>query len=229
MNYQIIQDEDQLRAFIDWLPALKDNEKYYCCLFARRKYCPEEISSGDKTQLKRFLATKDRLLNKIKQLEVKLGAYELKKQAAPQASLALYINPNPRDLKKATYDGIIRLTQLLKKNQKNFNPHAELLNCIQQSAGKKVYLDFDVDTKDFDFKQLESCINTDCLTIVETRGGYHILVEVAKIDAAYHKSYYNNIVKLGVDQTGDQLLPVVGCVQGGFMPKFVALNSIIKS
>ena len=171
--------------------------------------------------MKRFLSDKARLYQKIKQLEVPLGAYQLKDIAAPQESLALYINPNPRNLKKATYDGIIKLTQLLKNDNKNFNPHAELLSCIQKTIGRKIYLDFDVDFKDFDFDKLNGIINPSCMDIVETRGGYHLLVRLAEIEKVYKKTFYKNISALGVDQTGDQLLPVPGCVQGGFIPKFI--------
>lgn len=224
MIYQIITDETKLLQFIDWLPELEENEKFYCCLFARKKYSQNsDMIASDKTQLKRFLSDKSRLLRKIKQLEVKLGAYQLRKTAAPQESLALYINPNPRNLKKATYDSIIQLTQLLKKDKGNFNPHAEVMSCIQKSASRKIFLDFDVDTKDFDFDQLKEVINPSCLDILETRGGYHILVRTADIEPAYKKSFYNKIVALGVDQTGDQLLPVAGCTQGGFTPSFVEM------
>ncbi len=221
MNYQIITNKDQLLDFIEWLPELADNEKYYCCLFARKKYCTDAQKIPDKAQLKRFLSDKSRLYDKIKQLEVEVGAYKLRGVEAPQEALAVYINPNPRDLKRATYDGIIKLTQLLKNDNKNFNPHAELLSCIQKSVGRKIYLDFDVDTKDFDFQQLASIINPSCLKILETRGGYHILVQLAAIEQAYKKTFYNKIVKLGVDQTGDQLLPIPGCIQGGFTPRFI--------
>ena len=223
MNYQIISDKEKLLAFIDWLPKLEANEKYYCCLFARKKYCADLIKSNDKTQLKRFLSDKAKLYQKIKQLEVPVGAYQLKDIAAPQESLALYINPNPRNLKKATYDGIIKLTQLLKNDNKNFNPHAELLSCIQKTIGRKIYLDFDVDFKDFDFDKLDGIINPSCMDIVETRGGYHLLVRLAEIEKVYKKTFYKNISALGVDQTGDQLLPVPGCVQGGFVTRFIKI------
>ncbi|PHN04150.1 hypothetical protein [Flavilitoribacter nigricans] len=221
MNYQIITDPEQLHKFIEWLPDLEEDEKYYCCLFSRKKYTPDGQQRHDKTQLKRFLTDKTRLYNKIRQLEVPLGAYELKKTTASQESLAMYINPNPRNLRLAAFEGIIELTRLLKNNDKRFNPQAEILNCIQQSHSRKVYLDFDVDTKDFDFDQLAKVINPSCLDILETRGGFHVLVRIAEIDPTFKKSFYNDIMALGVDQSGDQLLPVPGCVQGGFTPRFV--------
>ncbi|GAB5523695.1 MAG: hypothetical protein Roseis2KO_15670 [Roseivirga sp.] len=221
MNYQIITDPDKLRDFIAWLPELKPHERYYTCLFSRKKYADNLIKGNDKTQIKRFLANKDRLFDKIKQLEIAVGAYKLKHSDVPQESLALYINPNPRDLKKATYDGIIRLTELLKKDKPDYNPHAELLNCIQKSAGKKAYMDFDIDTKDFDFAKLRTVINPDCLTTIETRGGYHVLVKIEDVQPEFRKSFYQDIHAMDVDQTGDQLLPVPGCTQGGFTPRFV--------
>lgn len=223
MTYNIITNPDQLKAFINWLPELKPHEKYYCCLFARKKYCEDGVQSSDKAQLKRFVTDKERLFDKISQLEVKLGAYQLKNASAPQESLALYINPNPRDLKKAAYNGMIKLTELLRDDNRAFNPHSEMMTCIQQSRGQKIFLDFDVDNKDFDFSQLNGIINTDCLEIVKTRGGFHILVRLKDLDPAYKKSFYKDISALGVDQTGDQLLPVPGCVQGGFTPRFIKI------
>lgn len=221
VNYKIINDPEKLRAFIDWLPELEDHERYYCSLFARKKYCQDGVQSNDKTQLKRFLSDKSRLYEKIKQLEVELGAYHLKNNPAPQESLALYLNPNPRDLQKATFDGIIRLTELLKSKRTNFNPHAEMLNCIHKSVGRKIFLDFDVDDKDFDLSQLKNVINEACLNILQTRGGYHLLVRLSELDIKYKPTFYQKIMAMGVDQTGDQLLPVPGCVQGGFVPRFI--------
>ena len=129
-------------------------------------------------------------------------------------------------LRKATFDSIINLTQLLKNNRTNFNPHAEVMSCIQQSAGKKEYLDFDIDDKEFDLRQLENIINPSCLTVVQTRGGYHVLVKIADIAPTYKSSFFQSFTAFeAVDQSGDQLLPVPGCTQGGYVPKFVDLNS----
>jgi hypothetical protein len=224
MNYQIVKDEKLLREFIEWLPELGENEKFFCCLFARKKYGQGEIQTSDKAQLKRFLSDKKRLFEKIKQLECEVGSYQLKDGPAPEESIVLYINPNPRDLKRAAYESIIALTNLLKNDNNGFNPHQEVLSTIQKTSGKKRFLDFDIDDKEFDLQQLATCVNTSALHILQTRGGYHVLVELDKVEAAYKKSFYNKIAKLDVDQIGDQLLPVAGCTQGGFMPRFIDVD-----
>lgn len=224
MNYQIILDEQKFRDFIDWLPDLEDNELFYCSLFARKKYCQQLIKSNDKSQLRRFLSAKEDLYAKVRQLEVAVGAYHLREHIAPQEALVLYINPNPRNLIRASYDGIIKLTEMLKYQHQNFNPQAEMLSCIQRSQSRKLYLDFDIDDKDFNLRKLERHINLDAVDVLETRGGYHILVRLDAVAPEYEKTFYRAILALGVDQAGDQLLPVAGCTQGGFMPRFVELS-----
>ena len=221
MHYKIIHNEEILVNFIDWLPDLGENEKFYCTLLSRKKYAEEWNMKSDKGQLKRFLTNKERMYNKIEQLETKLGTYKLFGEEVEENSLALYINPNPRDLHKASYNGILELTKLLRDQKRSYNPHAEMLSCIQRSVGNKVYLDFDIDYKPFDPSSLKPFINMDCVTILETRGGYHILVEIKKIENEYKSKFYDGIKSLNVDQVGDQLIPIPGCTQGGFVPKFL--------
>jgi len=221
MNYKIILEHQKLVDFIDWLPELAENEKYYCALFSRKKYAENWRLKSDKGQLRRFVTDKERMYNKIKQLEIELGEYKLFGEVVEKNSLALYINPNPRDLLKATYNSIIELTKLLRDEKRSYNPHAEVMSCIQRSVGHKVYMDFDIDYKPFDPNELDQFINRDCVTILETRGGYHILVEVKKIKQEFKSKFYNGIKSLNVDQTGDLLIPIPGCTQGGFVPKFV--------
>lgn len=227
MNYQIITNEENLLEFIDWLPELKDNEQYYLSLFARKKYCPELIRSNDKTQLKRFTSTKKRMLDKIRQLELPIGRWRLKDTPAPQESLVLYILPNPRCMVKAT--------KMMGKHcwdldrSKNFNLVAEALSCVQKSKSRTCFVDFDVDTKEVNlavleriFPQMEKYVH-----ILETRGGYHILVKPNH--ATYYRkenemslNWYQNMQSaFAVDQSGDQMIPVPGCIQGGFTPKFI--------
>lgn len=102
---------------------------------------------NDKTQLERFTASKERLIEKIRQLEIAEGSWQHKQQPAPQNALALYISLNPRCMKKAT-----------NFRKQNFN-------------------------------------DKDWFQVVQK--------------------------KYPVDQSGDQLLPVPGTFQGGFVPRFL--------
>lgn len=222
MNYRIIQDEAKLRAFIDWLPTLQKGETYYVCLFARNKYSPE--LKADKAQLKRFTADKEFLFDKIKHLECAVGSYKLKGAVVPQEALALYINPNPRSFEKAAKRSLIRLAELVTRPYTGYNPHQEVMSEIQKTPARKVYFDLDFDGVDMDetLQQVYAHVNRDCITVLKTRGGFHLLLELAKLNKALAKTWHQKLTTLpGCDVKGDNLIPVPGCSQGGFVPHFI--------
>lgn len=236
-NYVVITDEKVLEDFINnWLPELRENECYYFCLFARSKYAKNEDGTNkfphiktDKSQLKRFVATrKEYILHKIKQLEVRVGAYKTKDgDDVPQEALALYVNPGPRNQKTAMFTLMKRLIDIQICDGINFNIHAEALSAIQKSKGKTAFIDFDIDSDTAEqdvFSRIDfSKINKDAVHFLKTRGGMHILVECAKVREEYSKTWYQYFVKtFNVDIKGDNMIPVPGTHQGGFTPYFIS-------
>jgi hypothetical protein len=223
MNYQIIRDEAVLRSFIDWLPVLEESEVYYVSLLARSKY--SALIKSDKQQLKRFTSRKEDLYNKIWQLECPVGAYSQKGEPIPQESLAIYITTNPRSMYDALFGSLTALAKTIQHQHKNANPHQEVMNEIQKSKSRSCYVDFDFDYKAENFaEELKANIyehvgQTAKVQFVETRGGYHVLIDPTTVEDPFKKSWYQRIMELAhVDQSGDQLIPIPGCTQGGFMP-----------
>jgi len=208
MNYSIIQDINLLQDFINILPDLKENETLYCCLFCRKKYLSSLKS--DKSQLKRFTSTK----------ESEVGSYVQDEIPIPQKALALYISPNPRDNYKATIKGIQRFAQLIESKNQNFNPHQEILSVIQKTAGNKKWVIFDIDNKDIERDTITGILGTHKFLFLETRGGYHVLVEPGDIPKSHSSSWHRRLSAIS-DVRGDCLIPVPGCCQGGFIPRFV--------
>ncbi len=227
MNYQIITDEQILKNFINWLPELKPDEKYYLCLFARNKYCKSLTHiKSDKAQLKRFVSDKERMFEKIKQLEVELGAYKQKHLEVPQEALGLYITPNPRNMYHASINTMVKLAQSIRDQNVLMNPHQEALSEIQKAKSKSYFVDFDVDSKEISVEELKIACYRICgdakITFLETRGGYHVLVHTETIPVHLKNTWYQNLCKeLVVDQVGDLMIPVPGIYQGGFTPKFI--------
>lgn len=241
MNYKIIYDEAELDRFISWLPNLQPNEKFYWSLFCRKKYFPQAIKSNDKTQLKRGLATKENLKDKIRQLEIEIGKWKLRDMEVPQEALVFYLMPNPRCMTKAAYKTIRHCADLLENTNKGYNLVQEVMSCVQKSKSRTVFVDFDIDDKNIDLTLLnhifspvaDSRFPDKPYTIIETRGGYHILIN-SGYATAYMRSWnamqmrkreitwYNDIKSAYiVDQVQDQLLPVPGTIQGGFEVKFI--------
>jgi len=239
MNYQIIADETKLRSFIDWLPELQQGETYYVCLFSRSKYCTGTTHiRSDKAQLKRFTCNKEFLFQKLKQLECAVGSYMVKDVIAPQESLAVYISPNPRSFERAAKNGLKKLAELITKEYNGYNPHQEIMSEIQKAKSRTVFVDFDFDVQpefqiaDF-YPELKYIINQDAVNILKTRGGYHVLVETDKIKDKYKKSWYNRLNELQSlyssdhNNYGDNMIPIAGCYQGGFVPTLFIPENIL--
>lgn len=233
MNYEIIKDPAELSRFITWLPELEKHETYYVTLLCRNKYCKETQGiTADRSQLKRFTSNKERLIQKIKQLECEVGSYFSGDIPVPQEGLALYITPNPRNMEKATKNSLIKFANTITQSYYGYNPHQEVLSEIQKTVGQKVYVDFDFDKPEKAEKstfikevreKILSNINPECLTFLETRGGMHVLVNTSKIDPSFTKSWYKSIDYMKeVDQvSSSSLIPVPGCCQGNFIPHFI--------
>lgn len=180
---------------------------------------------SDKAQLKRFTSTKDRLLTKIRQLSCPVGSYiqdNNPDHTVPQEALALYISPNPRNLWKATTGSLVKLAHMIQTANKNANPHSEVMSEIQRTCSRKVWVTFDVDTKDEGVIPLvnDAVGDINARLILETRGGYHVLVSPDKVPDTHRKSWHKKIAAIS-DITGDSMIPVPGTYQGGFTPHFV--------
>lgn len=231
MNYQIITDREALAAFIEWLPDLEPHEKFYCCLFARSKYTkhlenPLVHIKSDKAQLKRFVAAKKDLFWKIQQLECPIGSYRQQDNPVPQEALALYISINPRDCYRAQFGGLTALSKCIQNQSRNANPHQEIMSEIQRTKSRSHVVTFDVDLK-YPFMEKEKeglhhSVNWDAVNIIETHGGYHIMVRPDKVKEEFRKTWYNKIkTQLEInelDQVGDLMSPMPGTYQGGFTP-----------
>lgn len=225
MNYQIVKNEEMLKEFIDWLPELKDNERYYLCLFARNKYCKELTHiKSDKAQLKRFVTDKERMFQKIKQLEIAKGWYQQKHMEVPEEALALYITPNPRNMFKATVNTMVKLAESIRDQNTEMNSHQEALSEIQKAKSRTCWIDFDIDAAgeelDSIVEKIKNQINPEATVWLKTRGGMHLLVNPDKVEQRYKNYFYQNL-KAHADQTGDNMIPVPGCTQGMFVPHFI--------
>lgn len=225
MNYKIIRDEKLLRDFIDWLPSLYDNETFYVGFLARKKYCSDiNRITSDKAQLKRFTTSKEFLYDKIKQLECALGTYKQNGKDVPEEALAIYITPNPRNMELAAKNTLIKLADLITNKYNGYNPHQITMSEIHKACNRKIYFDLDFDNVNEDevIHKIKSIINIECVKILKTRGGIHVLVELSKIGKEFEKTWYKNITSIaGCDAKGDNMIPIPGCTQGEFVPYFV--------
>jgi hypothetical protein len=227
MNYKIILDEDELFRFVRWLPELIEGECYYLTLFARKKY--HASAKNDKSQCKRVTATsKDWVIKKIRQLELPDGTYTNKDGSPVNAdSLALYVTVNPRSFALAQRLLLKKLADTVADNGCNMNPASMAMSAIQKAKSRTVYVDFDFDDMHYEeFLHMPKMLNHESYSILDTRSGFHLLVDPSRVEDRFKRTWHRSLTSISqCDVTGDNLIPVAGCTQGGFMPRLLATKN----
>lgn len=229
-THTIITDEQELKKFIDWLPEPTADETFYCVLMARNKYCKGiGTFNSDRAHCTRFITDKKLIFSKIKRCEAPVGSYG-KEQIIPQEALAFYINPNPRSLSKAQGMMLTKLAESIVSKRPSVNIYQDSLTCIHKSISRKLYNDFDFDdiSKEQVAAQIKDIVNSEAVSIVQTRGGCHALIRSDLVDYQYKNTWYLKMKAIpGCDVTGDTLLPVPGTYQGGFTPRMFTLEQCL--
>lgn len=223
-HYKIVTDEAKLDEFIGLLPDLTDTEVYYFALFGRHKYAAEFPGTRDSNQLARVASRKQDLKEKIRRLEVPVGSYSRDGAVAPQEALAVYIGLNPRSLVKASKNLLITLATRIAQGDINFNPVSAATTEVHRATGRKFFVDFDYDdVEPADYlPRIGDILPSGAYRVLKTRGGFHLLVELAKIKDVkgnWHKAL-SALPKCDVRGT-NCLTPVPGCTQGNFTPYFL--------
>jgi len=220
--HDLILDADELRKFINWLPDLERSETYYVSLLARRKYCSEENRGlvKSESEIRRTTCTKETMFRSIAQFECRRGAYDV-----PEESLAVYVTPNPRDQDRALRNLLMRCADAVCRGYRE--NMAMTLSEIHKAHGKKKFVSFDFDGPLP--RNLSSAVNLDAVDVVQTRGGFHVLVRPADVVTGLKDSWWREIRQLpGFDVCkGDDMLPVPGCFQGGFIPRLLSADELV--
>ena len=221
-RYKVIHDLHALHQFIDWLPELGTTERYYIVLMARSKYikgttCPTARGS----QLRRIVCNKSAKLSKIQQLEVPVGTYRDRDgNEISQEALALYINVNPRCLRKATRNATKRLLDMALDPESHCRCDHEVMSSVQRSKSRTCWVCFDIDdTEKHPMEDVSNHVNQEAVSAIETRGGYHLMIDPKQIAPEFKQCC--KTFSQWADVTGDMLSPLPGCYQGGHVPRLV--------
>lgn len=252
---RIVADPAVISDFVSHLPDLGENEVYFLSLSARNKYLNNDerefFSLGQTEMFSRQIAI-DRdgialALNRMK------GDLESKRtrngKEIPNRSLVVYMNIHAMSTLKAYGTFVAEMNRhqievihsLLNGNTPNLTAflrmNTRLMNHIQKATGTKVYLDIDIDAPKDLARSICESIQEPLLyrgiphLVINSRGGYHVLVKTAELKI--HKDFQlfkvietlnNEAGKNGgeVVFNNNAMVPMPGTYQAGHLVTFEA-------
>jgi len=229
--HQIIFDEPALVRYLQSLPGT-ETDRYYFVLLARPKYDTTKKVKHTGQSIKRGFATKDMLLQKLRQLEMRKDSVLTKGEQIPSECLALYLMPSPRDILKASVSLMEEMAKTM--GHRIMDPSFALpdpvklardaLHTSRTRTSAVTTFDFDLDKGMALAGWKDKLLGTapEATTVIETRGGYHIQVQPALVAEENKKTWHRAFQALSPGSTaGDLLSPVPGCCQGGFIPEVI--------
>lgn len=238
--YKFISDEENLDQFIDTLPDTDENSFYYISLMFRDKYTIGEKLMKGNYLVKRQGCRKSEIKKYIKLWEAELGSFTDRKTGLPIANenLVIYFSPSLRSVRSVYKEIQDTISQMMYDNKfKSINSvvyngmhHAKVVNRI---------FDIDLDLKEKDSVEVDQIIgiirdndivNLSSVRIIETHGGFHILVDVDQIMKEYEKTWHRKFAELKTkfpDILQDSMMnryesiPMPGTIQGNKIVKYI--------
>jgi hypothetical protein len=197
----MIYDKNEIRKFFDnVLVPINEDEAYFMCLAARKKYLPEDSP----IQLHRNHCMFGRQIVNRYDFNIyysMLSKYETPESAyldvngvpLPESCKVVFANPNPSSVASAIYSLKTALAaielEVITSRKENFwkkykSINSELMNGYQNSVSRKNWVDIDIDVVDksiFDIEMLRDCIvsmgvSSSNFYVIDTRGGAHVLL-----------------------------------------------------
>lgn len=247
-NYHtFIGDEAQIREFyrLHILPYKEIPYTNFIIIpIARRKYWTPLATSQENMSTKIFSPSdgEDRFVNELKRYEVRCGLYvDSKGQMIPSEAMAFYLTVNTMNELKAYFlmqQEVSKKLEILllskgdrgEKNEDKGNKLGHISSifksCLHKSDNKE-FLKLDVDTKDADkIESLKTFLKEHSIEphlVVETRGGYHVLLKKSMIGKHHEKlfRYVNETSEKGswITIEKNALVAIPGTFQGGFLVK----------
>lgn len=245
----LVKDENEFEYFVsEVLPPLDNNSEqaYFISLSARQKHLtPDErgfYNLGRTEMFARTLGygdwefTMQKLASHLTYKRTKNGL------EFPEKSLVVYVNVNPSDLLLASLrfaEGVQKVaTEVITANRNGKRANTKnmakadrlLMNYIQKSPSRTVYLDVDVDTKEPQDTQLLTA-KLDAYGVeyhvLKTAGGFHVMVNRASMESTpLRKSFHQTIkqVDARLKPLGgeckfntNKMVPVPGTLQYGVL------------
>ena len=219
---------------------------------ARRKYFPELSTSQTVLRSCDFPCNSNNDENRfvliLRRLQIQQGSYKDKKSGKelPSEAFAIYLTVDPLNeiraynkLQKQMADRFEKLISnvLFKESSAdcdmtdnqptNLNLESVYKSCLH-SCPEKGFKKLDVDSKDDDnINKLKALFVENDITphlIVETKGGYHVILNTQKLSSESQKNLYvfstQNKNWMSIEKTGC-LVAIPGTLQAGFRVKMV--------
>lgn len=257
--YQLIADEKELKWFFDnIIPPLENDEVYFLSLSARSKLLTDEqkekLQLGRTEMFERRIVRErewSRFLRTVKKFETAYGSYTTKNGSLiPNKAIVVYFNINPSNVIKAynefsqiMNDYMFELAMCAMRHRDTTDimhrikkQDVLLMNCYQKNKGTKHWLDFDFDVpkNEITLGVVEEFVSEvrqhkGTAYIIETQGGYHVLVSKnTEFDEYFHPgniadNYYRQLgmhvpiedAKIEVIHNKNSMIPLPGIIHHG--------------
>lgn len=223
--YKLIYDEKQVNLFQK--KYYSPNEVYLTFMSARKKY-NKELPSNIGCFKRNVVSGKTDLVKALRHYELARGTYvDFEHDVVlPENSLVTYASINARDVQNACKELTKHVIDVNFSGNELCIKDARIETYLQKNA-KKEYIGIDLDTKEEKvvvplFSELYDKIPK--FDIIETRGGFHIIIHKKHITAETGKFLYKDMKKKYSDIDdikNDIFSPIPGTIQGGFEVKFV--------